>query len=91
MYGMVGLKTHSKVALVVRNDGDMLRRYVHIGTGNYNAKTSRIYEDIGVLTCSPDIGDDATGACQLPHRLQPIRGLPTCSLRHVTCAANSST
>ena len=60
VYGMVGLKTHSKVALVVRDDRDQLRRYVHIGTGNYNAKTSRIYEDIGVLTCSPDIGDDAT-------------------------------
>jgi polyphosphate kinase len=60
VYGMVGLKTHSKVALVVRDDGDQLRRYVHIGTGNYNAKTARIYEDIGVLTCSPDIGDDAT-------------------------------
>jgi polyphosphate kinase len=57
---MVGLKTHSKVALVVRDDGDQLRRYVHIGTGNYNAKTARIYEDLGVLTCSPDIGDDAT-------------------------------
>ena len=60
VYGMVGLKTHSKVALVVRDDGDGLRRYVHIGTGNYNAKTARFYEDIGVLTCSPDIGDDAT-------------------------------
>jgi polyphosphate kinase len=60
VYGMVGLKTHSKVALVVRDDGDLLRRYVHIGTGNYNAKTAKIYEDIGVLTCSPDIGDDAT-------------------------------
>ncbi len=60
VYGMVGLKTHSKVALVVRDDGDELRRYVHIGTGNYNAKTARIYEDLGVLTCSPDIGDDAT-------------------------------
>jgi polyphosphate kinase len=60
VYGMVGLKTHSKVALVVRDDGDQLRRYVHIGTGNYNAKTSKIYEDIGVLTCSPDIGDDVT-------------------------------
>jgi polyphosphate kinase len=60
VYGMVGLKTHSKVALVVRNDGDQLRRYVHIGTGNYNAKTAKVYEDIGVLTCSPDIGDDAT-------------------------------
>lgn len=59
VYGMVGLKTHSKVVLVVRDDGDQLRRYVHIGTGNYNAKTAKIYEDIGVLTCSPDIGDDA--------------------------------
>ena len=59
VYGMVGLKTHSKVALVVRDDIDQLRRYVHIGTGNYNAKTARIYEDLGVLTCSPDIGDDA--------------------------------
>jgi len=60
VYGMVGLKTHSKVALVVRDDGDGLRRYVHIGTGNYNAKTAKIYEDIGVLTCSPAIGDDVT-------------------------------
>ena len=60
VYGMVGLKTHSKVVLVVRDDGDGLRRYVHIGTGNYNAKTAKIYEDIGVLTCSPDIGDDVT-------------------------------
>jgi polyphosphate kinase len=59
VYGMVGLKTHCKVALVVRDDGDQLRRYVHVGTGNYNAKTARIYEDIGVLSCSPDIGDDA--------------------------------
>ena len=59
VYGMVGLKTHSKVALVVRDDLDQLRRYVHIGTGNYNAKTARIYEDLGVLTCAPDIGDDA--------------------------------
>ena len=57
---MVGLKTHSKVVLVVRDDGDQLRRYFHIGTGNYNSKTARIYEDLGVLTCSPDIGDDAT-------------------------------
>ncbi len=60
VYGMVGLKTHSKVVLVVRDDGDQLRRYVHIGTGNYNAKTAKIYEDIGVLTCAPDIGDDVT-------------------------------
>ena len=59
VYGMVGLKTHSKVVLVVRDDGDELRRYVHIGTGNYNSKTARIYEDLGVITCNPDIGADA--------------------------------
>ena len=58
VYGMVGLKTHSKVVLVVRDDGDQLRRYCHIGTGNYNSKTARIYEDIGVITCDPDIGAD---------------------------------
>jgi len=58
VYGMVGLKTHSKVVLIVRDDGDQLRRYCHIGTGNYNSKTARIYEDIGVITCDPDIGAD---------------------------------
>ncbi len=56
---MVGLKTHSKVALVVRDDGDRLRRYCHIGTGNYNSKTARIYEDLGILTCDAEIGADA--------------------------------
>ncbi|MFT6291603.1 MAG: polyphosphate kinase [Ilumatobacter sp.] len=59
VYGMVGLKTHSKVVLVVRDDGDKLRRYCHIGTGNYNAKTSKIYEDLGYLTCDDAVGDDA--------------------------------
>lgn len=59
VYGMVGLKTHSKVVLVVRDDGDQLRRYCHLGTGNYNSKTARTYEDIGYLTCDLDIGADA--------------------------------
>lgn len=59
VYGMVGLKTHSKVVLVVREDSDRLRRYCHVGTGNYNAKTAKIYEDLGVLTCDDDVGDDA--------------------------------
>jgi polyphosphate kinase len=59
VYGMVGLKTHSKVVLVVRDDGDRLRRYCHIGTGNYNSKTARIYEDLGILTCDVEIGADA--------------------------------
>ncbi|MGA1034764.1 MAG: polyphosphate kinase 1 [Ilumatobacteraceae bacterium] len=57
-YGMVGLKTHSKVVLVVRDDGDRLRRYCHIGTGNYNSKTARIYEDLGYITSDDAIGDD---------------------------------
>ena len=59
-YGIVGLKTHSKCVLVVRNDPDKMRRYVHIGTGNYNASTARLYEDIGFFTCEEDIGSDAT-------------------------------
>ena len=59
-YGIVGLKTHSKCVLVVRNDPDKMRRYVHIGTGNYNANTARLYEDIGFFTCEDAIGSDAT-------------------------------
>ncbi|MGK2850700.1 MAG: RNA degradosome polyphosphate kinase [Candidatus Limnocylindrales bacterium] len=60
VYGLVGLKTHSKTALVVRREGSGLRRYVHIGTGNYNAKTARLYVDLGLLTCRPEIGADVT-------------------------------
>lgn len=59
VYGMVGLKTHCKVVLVVRDDGDQLRRYCHIGTGNYNSKTARLYEDLGYFSCDLDIGADA--------------------------------
>ncbi len=58
VYGLVGLKTHSKLSMVVRNDGDQLRRYCHIGTGNYHPKTARLYEDFGLLTCSTTVGDD---------------------------------
>ena len=58
VYGMVGLKTHSKCVLVVRDDGDQLRRYCHIGTGNYNTNTSRLYEDLGILTSDIEIGAD---------------------------------
>ena len=58
VYGIVGLKTHSKTALVLRSEGDTTTRYVHIGTGNYNGKTARSYEDFGLLTCDPAITDD---------------------------------
>ena len=59
-YGLPGLKTHAKVALVVRREADGIRRYVHIGTGNYNTKTARTYTDIGLFTASPSIGADLT-------------------------------
>ncbi len=59
-YGVLGLKTHSKVILVVRQDFNGLRRYAHIGTGNYHAGTARIYSDLGLLTCDDDIGSDLT-------------------------------
>ena len=58
VYGLVGLKTHTKTTLVVRDDGDEIRRYSHVGTGNYHHKTARIYEDTGLLTADPDIGAD---------------------------------
>ena len=60
VYGLVGLKTHAKTTLVVRQDDDGLRRYCHIGTGNYNSKTARLYEDVGFLTCDPAVGADVT-------------------------------
>ncbi|MBE0437381.1 MAG: polyphosphate kinase 1, partial [Methylomicrobium sp.] len=59
-YGVVGLKTHSKVIYVVRQDYNGLRRYAHIGTGNYHAGTARLYTDLGILTCDQDIGEDLT-------------------------------
>ena len=58
IYGLVTLKTHSKISLVVRRHGDEIRRYCHIGSGNYNSVTARLYEDVGLLTADPDIGAD---------------------------------
>lgn len=60
VYGVTGLKTHAKLALVVRKEDHGLRRYVHLGTGNYNATTAKIYEDLGLLTCREDIGADVS-------------------------------
>jgi len=73
LYGLVGYKIHCKMTLVVRKDSDMIRRYVHLSTGNYNPTTAKIYTDIGLLTCRPHMGEDVTnlfnlltGVCQFP-------------------------
>lgn len=58
VYGLMGLKTHAKLSLVVREEGDTLRRYSHVGTGNYNPKTARFYDDLGILSAEPDLGED---------------------------------
>ena len=58
VYGLVGLKTHCKLSMVVRDEPEGIRRYVHLGTGNYNPKTARVYEDLGLLTANPEIGED---------------------------------
>ncbi len=60
VYGLVGLKTHTKVVLVVRQEDNTIRRYVHIGTGNYNPKTAKLYTDLGLLSCNPELGADLT-------------------------------
>ncbi len=73
VFGFIGLKTHCKVALVVRREDDGIRRYVHLSTGNYNPQTARVYTDLGFFTCNPSFCDDAsalfnylTGYCELP-------------------------
>jgi len=73
VYGLVGYKIHAKVALVVRREGDQIRRYLHLGTGNYNPNTAKLYTDISMFTCRPEFGEDATnlfnlltGICQFP-------------------------
>lgn len=60
VYGIVGLKTHTKIVLVVRKEKDKIRRYVHIGTGNYNPKTAKLYTDVGLISCREDLGADLT-------------------------------
>lgn len=60
LYGLVGLKTHSKITLVVRKEEDGIRRYVHLGTGNYNDATAKLYTDVGLFTCKEEFGEDAT-------------------------------
>ena len=83
VYGLMGLKTHCKLSLVVRQEGGRLRRYAHIGTGNYNPKTARQYEDLGLLTCDPQVGEDLT------YLFNKLSGYSrTTSFRHLLTAPN---
>ncbi len=75
VYGLVGFKIHAKIALVVRRDEDGIRRYVHLGTGNYNATTARFYTDLGVLTCRPDYGEDVTNLFNLLTGICQFQGM----------------
>ena len=83
VYGLVGLKNHGKVALVVRREEDGVRQYAHIGTGNYNAGTARLYTDLGLLTADPAIGDDLG---DLFNQLTGTSGAPTAALRRLLVA-----
>ena len=76
IYGLMGLKTHAKTTLVVRQEGDAVRLYCHVGTGNYNPKTARMYEDLGVLSSPAGAGCRRHPVLQLHHRVQPAPALP---------------
>ena len=75
VYGLVGLKIHAKVALVVRSEAGQIRRYVHLATGNYNPTTAKLYTDIGLLTCRPDFGEDATNLFNLLTGICQFQGM----------------
>jgi polyphosphate kinase len=83
VYGLVGLKTHAKITLVVRQEQDTLRRYVHVSTGNYNDNTARLYTDVGLFTCHPVIGEDASAlfneitGYSAPHNWKAFSVAPT--------------
>jgi polyphosphate kinase len=75
VYGLVGYKIHAKVALVVRAEAGQIRRYVHLGTGNYNPSTARLYTDLSLLTCRPEIGEDATNLFNLLTGICQFQGM----------------
>ena len=75
VYGLVGYKIHAKMCLVVRRDEDRIRRYVHLGTGNYNPTTARLYTDIGLLSCRSSLGEDATNLFNLLTGISQFQGM----------------
>ena len=74
VYGLVGYKIHAKMCLVVRRDDDRIRRYVHLGTGNYNPTTARLYTDVGLLSCRANLGEDATNLFNLLTGISQFQG-----------------
>jgi polyphosphate kinase len=86
VYGLLGLKTHSKVALVVRREGEGLKRYVHLATGNYNTVTAQIYTDLGLFTADDAVGADATDLFNYLTGIRPRRTTASCWWRRSTCA-----
>ena len=90
MFGVTGLKTHSKTALVVRNEDDGMRCYAHVATGNYHTRTARLYEDVGLLTANPAITARRRHPVPLPHRPLAHAVVPDArSSRRCTCAHDS--
>ena len=73
VYGLIGMKTHCKALMIVRREGDRIRRYTHLGTGNYNSVTTKQYTDLGYLTADDEIGADAAAGLQPPHRATASR------------------
>src|SRR5678810_1291889 len=75
VYGLVGYKIHCKMALVVRHEGNKIRRYAHLATGNYNPATAKFYTDVGLLTCRPDFGEDVTNLFNLLTGICQFQGM----------------
>lgn len=82
VYGLVGLKIHCKLCMVVRRESDGLRRYLHLGTGNYNASTAKVYTDLGLLTCHPELGEDVTNLFNLMTGVSQFPGMSHLLVAH---------
>ena len=89
IYGLTGLKTHCKIALIVRREEDGIRRYLHLGTGNYNDSTAKIYTDLGLFTCNEQFGADASSLSMSLPAIPVRRSTSTSSLRRTACCAAS--
>ena len=90
VYGVLGLKTHAKMCLVVRREADGIHRYVHLGTGNYNVSTSRIYTDLSYFTANPAIGADASDLFNALTGYSRKNSSAGCSSRPLRCASSCS-